>query len=77
MIAATVYEQGYTLEACSQRTNWTELTRNKSTQLHDAFIGHARRRHDLIGCSETRTVGAQTVIRNVLIALMHELFLKK
>jgi len=26
---------------------------------HDAFIGHARQRHDLTGCSETRAVGAQ------------------
>jgi len=33
-----------------------------STQLHDAFIGRrARQRHDLIGCSETRTVGARSV----------------
>ena len=38
--------------------NWHKLTFNKSTQLHDAFIGHARQRHDLIGCSETRTVSA-------------------
>jgi len=37
-----------------------ELTWNKSTQLHDAFIGRARQRHDLIGCSETRSVGAQS-----------------
>jgi len=27
----------------------------------DAFIGHARQRHYLIGCSETRTVSAQSV----------------
>jgi len=32
-----------------------ELTCEKSTQLRDAFIGHARQRDDLIGCSETRT----------------------
>jgi len=32
--------------------NSGELTRNKSTQLHNS---------DLIGCSETRTVGAQSV----------------
>ena len=30
-------------------------------QLHDAFIGHALQRHDLIGYSETGTVGAQSV----------------
>ena len=35
--------------------NRTELACNKSTQLHDAFIGR-----DLIGDSETRTVGAQS-----------------
>jgi len=29
---------------------------------HDAFIGHARQRHDLIGCSETRSVGAEQVL---------------
>ena len=38
-------------------------TCNNSTQLqHDAFIGHARQRHDLIGCSETMTLGAQQVL---------------
>ena len=26
--------------------NWTELIGNKATQLHDAFIGYARQRHD-------------------------------
>ena len=26
------------------------------------FIGHVRQRHDLIGCSETRTVGARVVL---------------
>jgi len=31
-----------------------------STQLHYAFIGHTRQHHDLIGCSETRTVGAHS-----------------
>ena len=36
----------------------TELTCNKSTQLYDAFIGQHR---DSIGCSETRTVSAQSV----------------
>ena len=33
-----------------------------STQLHDAFIGHERQRHDLIGCRETRSVNAQRVL---------------
>ena len=47
------------------RSTWTELTCNKSTQLHHAFIGHARQRHDLIGCSETRTIGAQSVQSHV------------
>jgi len=37
--------------------NWTELTCNTLTQLHVAFIGRARRRHDLIGCSETTWPG--------------------
>ena len=41
--------------ACAERSC------NKSTQLRDAFIGQASQRHDLIGCSETRTVGAQSV----------------
>ena len=41
--------------------NWPKLTCNESTQLHDAFIGHARHRRDLIGCSETRAVSAQPV----------------
>jgi len=42
--------------------DWTELTCINSTQLHDAFVGHARQRHDLTGCSETRTVRAQQVL---------------
>jgi len=49
------------VKACSLHMNSTELTCSKLTQLHDACIGHARRRHDLIGCSETRSVGAQSV----------------
>ena len=32
----------------ARELNRTELTGSKSTQLHDAFIGHARRRHDYI-----------------------------
>jgi len=42
-----------TLKVRSQHMNETESTCTKSTQLHDAFIGHARRRHQLIGCGET------------------------
>jgi len=42
-----------------------ELTGNTTTQLQDAsrcVIGRARERHDSIGCSETRTVGARRVL---------------
>jgi len=42
--------------------NWTELTCNKLTQLHAAFIGRARRRHDLIGCSETTWPGRDGLV---------------
>jgi len=42
--------------------NLTELTDNKATQIHDTFIGHARRHHDLIGCSETRTLCAWLIL---------------
>ena len=47
--------------------NWSELltyklTCDKSTQLHDALIGHARQRCDLIDCSKTRTVGVWRVL---------------
>jgi len=45
----------------TRELNSTELTCNKSTQLHEAFIGRARQHHDLIGCSETRTVVASSV----------------
>jgi len=45
-------------KACSRHIN---LTDPKSTQLNDAFIGHARQRHYLTGCSKTRTVGARSV----------------
>ena len=31
-----------------------------STQLQDTFIGHSLQRYNLIGCSKTRTVGAQS-----------------
>ena len=57
-----------TLKVCSRHMNCMscpELTCNKSTQLHDAsrhFIGLTCQRRDLIGCSETRTVGAQRVM---------------
>jgi len=36
---------------------------HKSTQIHEAFIGHVRQRlySALTGCSETGTVGAQSV----------------
>jgi len=30
----------------------TKMTCDKSTQLHDAFIGRARQRRGLIGCGE-------------------------
>ena len=42
-----------------------ELTGNTTTQLQNAsrcVIGRARERHDSIGCSETRTVGARRVL---------------
>ena len=45
----------------SQHKKWTELTCSKSAQLHDAFIGHALQPNDWIGCSETRTTGAQSI----------------
>lgn len=37
----------------------TALTCNKLTQLHNTFIGHTCQHHDLTGCCETKTVGAQ------------------
>jgi len=45
----------------STRTELTSTDLQQLDQLHDAFIGRARQRHDLIGCSETRSVGAQSV----------------
>jgi len=56
-LITTVLSYIYTIQVCTQHMNGTELTCNKSTQ----FTGHARPRHDLIGCSETRTVGARSV----------------
>ena len=45
------------------------------TQLHDAYIGHARKRHDstlkLTVCSKTRTVGAQSVLDTFSNAAVH------
>jgi len=40
---------------------WIELTSRPSYTVNDALIGHARQRRDLIGCSETSTVDAQSV----------------
>jgi len=40
--------------------NWPATSR--PSYIRDAFIGHARRRHDSTGCSETRTVGARLVL---------------
>ena len=44
----------------AQKLNRTD--QNKLTHLHDAFAGHARQLHDLIDCSETRTVSARLVL---------------
>ena len=45
-------------KVCSQHVNWSSRTvgYNKSTQLHDAFIGHARRPHDLISLEPLNTI---------------------
>ena len=48
------------------RLNWPAVACNKSTQLHDAFIGHARQRHDLIGYCETRTASVQRVLGTIV-----------
>jgi len=45
---------------------WSELTCSKSTQLRDAFIGHARQRHDLTSYSETRTVCVRFVLNRCI-----------
>jgi len=50
---------------CSQRTNETDLNWTDLQQV-DAFIVQSRQRHDLIGCSETRTVGAQSVMNTFI-----------
>jgi len=50
------------LNVRSQHMNSTELNGSKSTQLHDAFIGDARQRHDLIGCGKTRAGDARRVL---------------
>jgi len=42
--------------------NWAATSRPSYTTRQDAFIGHARQSHDVIGCSETRSVGAQRVL---------------
>jgi len=47
--------------------NLTELTDNKATQIHDTFIGHARRHHDLIGCSETRTLCSWLILNTPIL----------
>jgi len=52
----------WNIKACSQHVNRAELTCNRLSQIRDAFIGHAHQHHDLIGCSKTRTVVAQSVL---------------
>ena len=41
---------------------WHWITNQSTSQMHDAITGHVRQRHDLIGCRETRTVGARSVL---------------
>ena len=53
------------LKVCSQHAN-CRLVCDKSTQIHDTFIGHARRCRATIGCSETRTVGARSVLNTCI-----------
>ena len=59
--------------ACSHHINWTDL--NKSTQLHDAFIGHSRQHVTTILCIDwlqrneagAHSVSSQHVRFNVII----------
>ena len=44
--------------------NWIEV--QQVDPVTRAFIGHARQYHDLIGCSETRTVRAQSVLNRCI-----------
>jgi len=44
-LPAAKWTDATTVNVCSQ-SQWTELTCNKPTQLHDAFIGHASQRHE-------------------------------
>ena len=45
--------------------NWPESRRPSYMTRSDAFIGHPRQRHDLIGCSETRSAGARRVLHSL------------
>jgi len=45
----------------TSKVNWTELTFNKSTQLHDMLTGHSHQYSDLIGCGKARTADAEPV----------------
>ena len=42
------------------------LSELNGSELVDTFIGYARQRHNLIGCSETRTVDAQSVLNTCI-----------
>jgi len=46
----------------SYELNWSDLQQlDPFKPIHDEFIGYAHQRHNLTGCSETRTIGAQSV----------------
>ena len=49
-----------TVNVCSLHLNWTD--QNWPATSRSSYTGHARQRHGLIGCSKTRTVGAQSVL---------------
>jgi len=73
LLLTTVWQR-LRLKDGSQHTNWTDLHQGdpvtRCVASRDAFIGHARQRHDLTGCSET-TSGVQSRSVRVLWTLLN------
>jgi len=53
-------------DRCKSGDREKSTSRPNYTTRHDAFIGHARRRSDSIGCNESRTVSAQPALNTCI-----------
>ena len=60
---------GFVVMVWSQHIDWTEpnwTATSRPSYITRSFIGHARRRHDFIGCGKIRNVSAQSVLNTCI-----------